>query len=247
LKIGIISDIHGNLYALEAVLSELDRDGVCRIICLGDVAVGGPQPREVLERLRGLDASLVMGNTDEWLLDPKPYPIRDADSVKVNEVELWAASQTSADELSFVGSFRTTVRVALGAGSSLLGFHGSPRSASDVMLPTTPDAELETMLAGAQASVLAGGHTHTQMLRRHGHALVVNPGSVGLPYERDPVTGEVSRPPWAEYAVLESAAGGFAVGFRRLAYDVEPLFETARASGMPHAEWWVRAWSQPAT
>ena len=72
MRIGLISDIHGNLIALESVLSELKREQVDSMICLGDVAALGPQPHEVIERLRKLNCPVVMGNTDDWYLQPLP-------------------------------------------------------------------------------------------------------------------------------------------------------------------------------
>ena len=70
MRIGLIADIHGNLFALDAVLAALARIGMDELICLGDVAALGPQPREVIERLRALRCPVVMGNTDAWHLDP---------------------------------------------------------------------------------------------------------------------------------------------------------------------------------
>jgi predicted phosphodiesterase len=87
--------------------------------------------------------------------------------------------------------------------------------------------------------VLAGGHTHIAMLRRHGPSLVVNPGRVGMPFEAAADGGAFRNPPWAEYAIADGAQ----VEFRRVPVDVGAVTAAAFASGMPHAGWWVRDWA----
>lgn len=241
-QIGIISDLHGNLAALEAVLADLDSQGIEQLVCLGDVAAFGPQPREVLARLRTRGCPVVMGNTDAWLLNPRPHKTRDEDSQRITEVELWSAQQLSPADLAYVRTFQPTVELSLGGGATLLCYHGSPRSDSDLITATTPDAELEKMLGGFQAAILAGGHSHSQMLRRFGDATVINPGSAGLPYERVRLTGHVRHPPWAEYAIVGLVGRSLGIQFRRTPFDVETLIQVALESRMPHAEWWIQDW-----
>jgi predicted phosphodiesterase len=242
MEVAVISDLHGNLVALEAALADLDAQSIEHIACLGDVAVLGPQPREVIARLKALDCSLVMGNTDAWLLDPQPYEMRDEDSHRVLDVELWSARQLASADLDFVRTFQPTVKVPLGDGADLLCFHGSPRSNADVIRSTTPDDDLAPMLSGFQATVMAGGHTHTQMLRRFRDVTLINPGSVGLPFDHDSVTGAVRNPAWAEYAVVRWQDGHLGVELRRVPFDLKALTRAVFDSGMPHAEWWIKDW-----
>jgi predicted phosphodiesterase len=237
-----MSDLHGNLAALEAVLADLDAQGIDQLVCLGDVAAFGPQPQEVFARLRALGCPIVMGNTDAWLLNPRPHETRDQDSQRVTEVELWSARQLSSADLDFVRTFQPTVELPLGGGATLLCFHGSPRSNSDLITATTQDSELEGMLGGFQAAVMAGGHSHSQMLRRFGDTMLINPGSAGLPYERVRAMGRVCHPPWAEYAVVGSVGRSLSIEFRRTPLDVDALIQVALDSGMPHAEWWIQDW-----
>jgi predicted phosphodiesterase len=240
--IALISDIHGNLVALEAVLASIQASRIGQIVCLGDVATSGPQPREVIEKLRKMDIPIAMGNMDAWMLDPKPHAYRDEDTRRITEIELWGAEQLAPSDISFLRTFPPRIEVPLSSDVNLLCVHASPRSDSDQILATTPDDELERMLAGCRATVVAGGHTHTQMLRRFRETTVINPGSVGLPIERSSLTGEVRSPPWAEYAVVGLEDGKLRIEFRRVPFDVGALVQTARASGMPHAEWWISNW-----
>ncbi len=246
MRVALIADIHGDLEALEAVLADIGREGVDRVICLGDVAATGPKPHETIERLMELGFPTVMGNADEDMLRPlRPVSAAKAseDARRVSDIDRWGAGELSEKHLEYIRTFRTTVEVALEDGRSLLCFHGSPRSNTDVILSTTSEKELGAMLSGhTGADIMAGGHTHAQMMRRHGKSILVNPGSVGLPVDGE---GEAAHnPPWAEYAVVSSGDGASSVEMRRVAVDVEAVWGAALGSGMPHAEWWASDWKE---
>jgi predicted phosphodiesterase len=239
-RTAIISDIHGNLVALEAVIADLRAAGIERVVCLGDVAATGPQPHQVIQRLRVLNCPTVMGNTDEWLLNPQPDSDAVAEAQCFEDIDRWCIQQLQPPDLDFLRTFRPTIEVGLGEGYNLIAYHGSPRSNTEQIFPTLPDAELKTALAGSHATVLAGGHIHMQMIRRFEDMLVINPGSVGLPYEQ--VGDGVRNPPWAEYAVINTEVNHLHVELRRAYYDVIPTLAAAKNSGMPHAELWVKDW-----
>lgn len=242
MRIAIISDIHGNLVGLDAVLADLDREEPDQIVCLGDVAATGPQPREVIERLRALGCPVVIGNTDAWLLDPQPEEPANEDTRRILEIDGWCAGRLSASDLDYVRTFQPTLEIPLGDEATLLCFHGSPQSNTDVIGSTTPEDDLEGMLAGFDAAVMAGGHTHVQMLRRYRDAVIVNPGSVGLPFEQARHSDDVRNPAWAEYALVDVAAGNLSIAFRRAPVDVGAVIRAALDSDMPHAEWWAGDW-----
>ncbi|MEZ4735165.1 MAG: metallophosphoesterase family protein [Caldilineaceae bacterium] len=241
MRVALLSDIHGNLFALEAVLSVLAREQVDQLVCLGDVALFGPQPRETLARIEALACPVVMGNTDAWALDPQPHPIRNAESEFFNAIELWGAQQLTDTDRAYIRTFQATVELPLGERNSLLCYHGSPKSYKDVIVATTPDAMLAPLIGEQDARVLAGGHTHAQYVRRYQDKLLLNPGSVGLPYEMLP-DGTNRNPPWAEYAIIEWEKEDLHVTLRRAAYDLAPLLAMAKASGMPCANWWCKDW-----
>jgi predicted phosphodiesterase len=246
MRVALIADIHGNLASLEAVLSDIECEGVDETVCLGDVAATGPQPRESIERLIALDPPTVMGNADEDMLRPVPVAKESEDARRVSDIDRWCFGRLSERHLEYIRTFRKTVEVALGEGRSLLCFHGSPKSNTDVIVSETPDKELGAMLSGhavsghAGAGVMAGGHTHAQMIRRHGSVVFVNPGSVGLPV--DGGGDEARNPPWAEYAIVSSGDGISSVDMRRVPVDVGAVRWAALESGMPHAGWWASDW-----
>jgi putative phosphoesterase len=243
MAIALIADIHGNLAALDAVLNTLKAETPDQIICLGDVSATGPQPREVLHRLRELGCPVVMGNADAELLDVAPPDSEtDEESRRIADISRWCAAQLDDADRAFLASFQPTVEISLGEDRSLLCCHGSPRSYDDVIVATIPDHELDTMIAGHEATIIAGGHTHIRMLRAYRGREIVNPGSVGLAYQffRD---GSVRVPPWAEFALLSQAdTGAVSVDFRRVPYDHDATVRAMIEREMPHAAWWAADW-----
>jgi predicted phosphodiesterase len=241
MRTALVSDVHGNAVALEALLADLDREPVDQVAALGDMAQGGPQPAEVVDRVAALGWPVVLGNADAFLLDP------DAGAEEASEGQLearaWSVERLGAQRLETIRGFAPTVEAELGGGHTLLAFHGSPGSYDDFLFPATPEGVFRALLGDARASVLAGGHIHLQFLRRVGDAVFVNPGSVGLSYDHEQVDEEFRADPWAAYAVIETeGAGGLEVAFRRVPLDRGALVGAVLGSGMPHADEVAARW-----
>lgn len=243
MKIALISDIHGNLAAFDAILDVIAREKSDQIVCLGDVVAEGPWPHDVVVRLREVGCPVVLGNADAELLDlPHEDATDSEDARKILEISRWGAAQLDEADREFIASFQPTIEISLGAVGMLLCCHGSPKSFNDIIRATTPDEELDVMLAGTNAAVQAGGHTHTRMLRAWRDREIVNPGSVGLAYQFS-ADGSVRVPPWAEFAFLTAAdEGGISLDFRRVPYDRDAAVRAMFERGMPHADWWSADW-----
>ena len=236
-RLALVSDQHGNDVAFRAALADIERLGVEEIVCLGDVVQGGAEPAQTLDRLAALGCETVLGNADAFLLEipaDSPEPVTE----RQLEVREWTLSQLSASQLREIGSFRPIVRRELDAASLLL-FHGSPRSYDDVLLPELAGESLEPFL-GHDAALLAGGHTHLQWTRRFGETLYVNPGSVGISYDRH--TDPPVLRPLAEWALVTVANGTVSVEFRQVRWAVEDARAAADRSGRPHADEWAAQW-----
>jgi putative phosphoesterase len=242
MRIALISDIHGNLVALQTVLADIASQSVDRYVCLGDVAANGPQPHEVIELVRELGCPVVRGNTDEWFLAPQTYDPNSEKERRLMAMLDWDMKQFSVDDIAFMQSFQPRVEIDLENSSTLLAFHGSPQSNRDTILATTPDADLLQMLAAYRATVMAGGHTHTQMFRRYRDLAIINPGSVGVPIERGATPELDRRPSWSEYAIVDSHGASLAVELRRVPFDVDELLQIARSRRMPFVEAWTADW-----
>jgi predicted phosphodiesterase len=173
----LLSDIHGNMQAFDAVLRELARFGVDDGVVLGDVAQGGDEPAAVLDRLAELGWPVILGNADDFVLGADSPEEITPEQVAKRE---WTRSQLDETHRDQIRAFPRTLELG-----RLLAFHGSPHSYDDVLLPETDD-DAAWNVPGFD--VLAGGHTHIQWTRVVGDALYVNPGAV------------MSDPP--EFAVL---------------------------------------------
>jgi len=237
MRLALLSDQHANYVAFRAVLDDVERLGVEEIVCLGDVAQGGTQPAQTLDLLAALGCETVLGNADAFLLE---IPADSPEEVTERQLEVrdWTLAQLSAAQVEQIRSFAPVVRRELD-GVSLLLFHGSPRSYDDVLLPELGGDALEPFL-GHDAVLLAGGHTHLQWTRRIGDALYVNPGSVGLSYDRhtDPPVVRTL----AEWALVTANGGAVAVEFRQVPYALEDVQAAARRSGRPYADEWADQW-----
>lgn len=248
-RIAVFSDIHGNCIALDAMLADFNGQSIDLMVCLGDAIQGGPQPAQVVQRLRELGCPVVMGNADAWLLTGKrtdDEAINNERQQRMEAVRQWSLSQLSDDDRAFIAAFQPTIELALDddfrpkALSVLLAYHGSPKSFNDVILPDIAQDKLAAFLDGHRADAYCGGHTHVQFVRRIGAGPEVhfNPGSVGIAASHHQPDEGFQADPWAEYAVLDvDARGGrWALEFHRAPFDVEALIAGFEASGRPRAD-----------
>ena len=219
--IAVISDIHGNLWALQAVLQDLDRLSPSQVIVAGDLALGGPRPAECVELVRRRGYPAIRGNTDEWL-SSAPDAITDAIS--------WASAQLSDADRRYLAGLPFLWRLPHEAGD-LVVVHATPWSISDVVPPDAPEPLVRRVFAETEAAAVAYGHIHIAYVRELGDKLLVNPGSVGLPFDGD------QR---ASYAMLSVEGGRWRATLRRVPYDVAAAVGALRGSGNPEAERFAR-------
>ncbi|HKG26323.1 MAG TPA: metallophosphoesterase family protein [Thermomicrobiales bacterium] len=237
MRVAVISDIHGNALALDAVLADLSGEAIDQGVCLGDAVQGGAQPAETVARLRELGWPVVIGNADAWLLTGEETGDEGTATPWMLAVREWSLGQLSEEDRRYIVGFRPTVEFALPGGRGLLCAHGTPRSFDDIIVPETPDAEVVEMIGPVGNAIVCGGHTHTQQLRHLGESFFFNPGSVSLPFRRALAESPPRVGRWAEYAVLTAEEdGGVRIEFRRVAYDVERSVAAILGSGMPEAE-----------
>lgn len=244
MQLALISDIHGNLVALDAILQNIQQRQIEQIICLGDVAASGPQPHEAIQRLRAVNCPIIMGNTDAWLLNPLMREQKTSFGQRSQDINLWCIQQLTEEDKAFLATFAATITCPLNPQHTLLAYHGSPRSFNEQLLPTTSDETLEEALNGTSAQVYAGGHTHQQMFRRYKDKLIINAGSVGLAMDRSTPLDEVRNPPWSEYAILTVTDKALSVELCRVPFDITSFIEITLHSDMPHAQRSASEWLQ---
>lgn len=234
MKIAVISDIHGNSVALEAVLQDLARQGpVDQIIIGGDPFAFGPAPQEVYNILRQLNnAHYLMGNTDRYLLQ-RNYPTsaqKDEWQDKLLLSFQWTAEHLEPEAIDFMRSFPATQNIQLGR-RQLLAVHGSPRSDEEGLTEKTHPEDLQAMNIDSRVIIITCGHTHIPMNRVIGNVRVVNSGSAGLPFDGDP------RGCYAILSNLENEEShAINVALRRIPYDIEKAVAQFYALDYPAAD-----------
>jgi hypothetical protein len=183
-----------------------------------------------------------MGNHDAFLLEPRLVEAYTKVPLIVEAIN-WCREQLSRDGLDFLATFNSISEIPLGSNSSLLLYHGSPRSNVEEMLSTTPPEQLDVLLDGWHATVMAGGHTHLQMLRQHRGSLVLNVGSVGQPFKEYVAGGRPTILAHAEWAVVEEAAGVLNVALCRVRLDKCALRNSVAGTANPLREWLVQQYA----
>jgi predicted phosphodiesterase len=223
-RVVALYDIHANLPALEAVLSDVASLEPDVVVVGGDV-VTGPMPVQTMERLRELPWPVrwVRGNADREAVEAFDTG---APSTAFSDVAersaAWTAEQLDASLRDFIAAFEETVDLDVDGLGEVIFCHGTPRSDTEIITSATTDERLEEILAEVPQPTVIGGHTHRQFDRIGGRHRVVNAGSVGMPYE--------------------GAAAGFwlvvgpDVEMRRTNYDIEGAAEAMRATGFPDVE-----------
>ena len=245
MRLAILSDIHGNSIALDAVLEDIrSRGGADGYVLLGDFAAIGPDPVGVLERVARLaGAHFIRGNGDRYVVTgerPDWYKrdvTRTAEQIRRTELDVersfsWTQGiVTAAGWLEWLADLPFELRLDLPDGTRMLAVHASPRSDDDPRFePHASDDDLRELLGDARADLVVAGHTHRAMDRRLGPRLrLVNPGSVSnpLPSESDIRAG---------YASLDAGADGYSVELRRVDYDHDAVIESLRRVHHPAAD-----------
>lgn len=234
-RIALISDIHGNAIALRHALRAIEEHGTDEIVCLGDVATLGFAPAEVVEMLQDLKCPCIRGNHDDYVLDAKLADDHSGSALISAAID-WCRDQLSSEQVEFIAGFRSGLDLPLGPSGTLKLYHGSPSSNTVNLFADTPDADLDRELGPERGVVMAGGHTHIQMLRKHHGTLVVNPGSIGAPFREYPVGKPPVILPHAEFAIVEVRDTEISVSLHRAQLDRRALANAGASSSNPMAE-----------
>jgi predicted phosphodiesterase len=238
MKLAVLSDIHGNLLALEAVLADLAAAGGADLTwILGDLVAFGPEPIACLNAIRALPADttrVIQGNTDRYVTTwARPNAERPTAETWVPYVRqmmardanfAWTSRQLSGQDAEYLLKLGTDLSVEAKGYGWVVGFHAGPGDDEMVLLPYTPDHIILDVLMDREGRLAFGGHTHKPMDRDLGTWRFVNPGSVGLPFDGD------QR---AAYALVTFEDGQAQVDIRRVAYDVEGTIAALEACDNP--------------
>jgi putative phosphoesterase len=226
MRLAVLSDIHGNLAALEAVAADVARRGVDEVVHGGDVALIGARPAEVIDRLAELGWQGIVGNTDELLWRPGQFEAQLRAAPRLEPLLRMLFENYAPATLERIGEARLELLRELPESRIVanLGLvHASPGDLWRAPLPTASDHELNTTYGRVGAEIVVYGHIHQPFVRRLGKRTVANSGSVGLPFDGDPR---------ASYLLIEDHA----VDVIRVEYGVDAEVAALRASGYPDAD-----------
>ncbi len=221
MRIALFSDIHSNYHALEAVLADMKDQGVDRLVCLGDITLKGPLPKECVDRVRDLGCPIVLGNTDGSYQPgnhPARFPVKnESQQAILQDFDRHLAALTNADRAWLAGFPLTHSKWV--DGYRLDFFHAVPHHNYELVMPWAENKELDRLRLSEETALAAFGHNHRPFIRFVQGRTVVNSGSVGIPFDGDP------RP---SYAVVEIENGQLGVQIRRVPYDAEAAIRAAR-------------------
>lgn len=247
MRLAVLSDIHGNLIALEAALKDLARVGtVDKLWILGDFVAMGPRPGDCIQRTRQLvddfgkdNVTLLRGNTDRDLVTGtrhKQPVVEEADKFAdfVSEITehhrllLWNLSQLSFDDYTFLSKLQREAGLDVPDYGHVIGYHAIPGDDEVKLLPDTPEEEARDMLLDREGRLGIGGHIHVQMDRDLGDWRLINSGSVGMSHQ---------NAGYAQWTLLTFDRGNVTVDLRNVPYDTDAFKAEVRASGQPDPEW----------
>lgn len=229
MRIAAISDMHGNAVAFEAVIKDLRQQAPDAILCLGDIVMRGPQPNECLQMLRSLNPLVTVRGNYEHPFTRYPAPGYQPSSYKqeiVHRSFMYTNPLLSEADKEWLANLPITESLQL-AGKRIDLFHASPWSMGEITWPWAPLEELTKLCIDPAADLVLFGHVHHAFIRQAGSRLVVNAGSVGLPFDGNPR---------ASYAIIDIERDDIAAQIRRVAYDLEAAIQVARDCAMPDAE-----------
>ena len=233
MKIAVISDIHGNLQALNAVLENINKENCSKIFCLGDLAMAGPQPSETIKKIQELqkttDFTLIQGNTDEMIANCDNqilHMLEENNPVMAHALES-DVTTVSEEQKNYLRNLPVQKELEI-EGLKILLVHGSPRKNNENIFDNLKIEEVEEMISGTDADIIFCGHTHVPCgYQTNTKQTVVNTGSVGRPFSLEPKSC---------YAILEISNKEFSIKHNLVEYDYQTAAKILEQRGFEGAD-----------
>jgi predicted phosphodiesterase len=220
-RIALLSDIHGNLPALQAVMADFADAAIDQVVVAGDM-IGGPFSAEVLETILAGRWAAIRGNHELYILDhltPRMDPTHAHYAMPAALREALGPALINA-----LATLPDTISLRFPDASSLRVVHASRRSHWEKVAPEDPDDWYDEIMAGTSEATIAHGHNHLQYERQASRWHIINPGSVGLPLDGDPR---------AEYAILTGDESGWVADMRRVPYPQDQVLAAMDEQAYP--------------
>jgi len=222
MKIAVLSDIHGNNFAFEAVLEDIKNKGLEGIIIAGDHFNDIPQPMQVYNNLTRIKAWVIKGNKEERVINYHKGKFPDWNSYLQMSSFLWTYKQFSSQVIDYMENLPEQIVIDLPKKDSIRVVHGSPFKIDELLYPNKDEDRISKVLSAIEEKVLIYGHIHTQWHKRIDNKLIINPGSVGISYNEKGL---------AEYSIIEWNSECWEVEECLVKYDKLKLEEEFHKSG----------------
>jgi putative phosphoesterase len=227
LKTAFISDIHGNDLALNAVLADLKEKEIDQILVLGDLVFRGPNPKKTIDKLRKLDAIIIKGNTDEWVVRgilPNEVPEKDLE-IMYRERD-WCVNQLTTEDIDYLSGLPLDVKLHLSKNVHIHVFHATPDDLFEVL---PPDANTEVfqrkLMKDKDATIYVYAHTHHPLVRYISGKCVINPGAVGYTFDG------LAK---SSYVLVEAKNDSYSVTVERVPFDIEAVVQAYYTNNYPN-------------
>jgi putative phosphoesterase len=232
MKGAFISDIHGNAWALETVLADIQKKRVDQIYVLGDICYRGPEPKRSLELIRSLETEVIRGNADEWVVrGVLKGEVPEQALEMMNSERDWTVSRLDRSDLDYLDKLPFEMNLILD-GISIHVFHATPESLFESIFPGADDDLLKSkLMTSKNAQIYMYGHIHKPYVKYINGKIIMNTGSVGLPFDGLAL---------ASYAIVEIVDGNITTSIERVSYDIEKVAEQYRKANYPNADAMIR-------
>lgn len=232
MRLALLSDIHGNITALEKILNELNKyDDLEGIVIAGDSIGDGPKSSEVLERLRKFKTWIIKGNREEDIIDYQMGRKKEWDYLKQFASMKWTFNSLKEEQLVFIKELANQIVIDIPGTSKIRVVHGSPRDVYEHLFPDKLIERLDYATRMIDEEYLVCGHSHRHWIKLHNDKLIINPGSVGQSFNKHIST---------EYSILEWKDSRWKHSHHYAKYDIEKAIDDFYKTGLSeYGGFWV--------
>lgn len=231
MKLGFISDIHGNAVALDAVLKDMKEKGVDKFYILGDICFRGPEPKRALELVRSLNSDVIKGNADEWVIRGiRQGEVPTAAFEVMSKERDWIYSNLDEESIEYLKNLPNELHLELGK-INIHAFHATPNSLFEVVLPFEKDEVLKQKMMEKEADIYIYAHIHKPFIRYMDGKCLMNIGSVGLPFDG------IAK---SSYAIVEINDDSFQTSIVRVSYDINKVVKQYNDVNYPNSEQMIK-------
>lgn len=232
MKIAFISDIHGNAVALEAVLEDIKKKNIEKVCVLGDICFRGPEPKKSLELVRSLQADVIKGNADEWVVrGVQQGEVPESALEMMNKERDWIFSKLNSTDIDYLSQLPTELFI-VEQGIEIYAFHATPTSLFDVIPQNAEESLLyENVMLKKDSTIYLYAHIHKPYIRYIHGKVMMNIGSVGLPFDG------IQK---ASYGIITIGESGFTTSIERVDYDSEKVMKQYTDEKYPNAEMMIQ-------